>query len=251
MRSMLAAMLFTTLPALAQSVPLSSLFDTPSGEAAFVPDPPFVTVVDVPVYGVGINCPGDWTSVAIQFSDTQPLEHGLGQHPQVSGATRVDFDLAAIAAANNAPVVAFTGRVGIEVVTSAFENGATFEVFVDGVSVYTQTVAGRSSPSVPFDISLAGASTLSLRTTRAGNFNSNHACWGLAALTLGQACDSIDYNGDGLFPDNQDLVDYLSVFGGSDCPSGSCGDLDFNNDGLFPDNEDIFALFRVFGGGAC
>ena len=67
----------------------------------------------------------------------------------------------------------------------------------------------------------------------------------------GPSCDSIDFNGDGLFPDNQDLQDFLDVFGGGACPTGMCGDLDFNNDGLFPDNEDIVALFRVFGGGAC
>ena len=65
-------------------------------------------------------------------------------------------------------------------------------------------------------------------------------------------CDTIDFNGDGLYPDNLDLVDFLSVFGGGACSNDpNCGDLDFNNDGLFPDNEDIFSLFRVFGGGAC
>ncbi|HYF16216.1 MAG TPA: lamin tail domain-containing protein, partial [Phycisphaerales bacterium] len=45
-------------------------------------------------------------------------------------------------------------------------------------------------------------------------------------------CDSIDFNGDGLFPDNQDLQDFLDVFGGGACSTGTCGDLDFNNDGL-------------------
>ncbi|HYF14207.1 MAG TPA: VCBS repeat-containing protein [Phycisphaerales bacterium] len=65
------------------------------------------------------------------------------------------------------------------------------------------------------------------------------------------ACDSIDFNGDGLFPDNQDLQDFLDVFGGGACSTGTCGDLDFNNDGLFPDNLDLEAFFSVFGGGAC
>ncbi|HYF15373.1 MAG TPA: choice-of-anchor J domain-containing protein [Phycisphaerales bacterium] len=78
----------------------------------------------------------------------------------------------------------------------------------------------------------------------------------IVAITLdgsliGASCDSIDFNGDGLFPDNQDLVDYLAVFGGGDCSTGTCGDLDFNNDGLFPDNLDLETFFRVFGGGAC
>jgi len=70
-------------------------------------------------------------------------------------------------------------------------------------------------------------------------------------------CDSIDFNRDGLYPDNFDLVDFLSVFAGGNCtgqPTGAppCNaDIDFNNDGLFPDNEDIFSFFRVFGGGDC
>ncbi|HYF14272.1 MAG TPA: hypothetical protein VD971_04280 [Phycisphaerales bacterium] len=62
-------------------------------------------------------------------------------------------------------------------------------------------------------------------------------------------CDSIDFNNDGLFPDNQDLEDFQSVFGGGPCSTGDCNDLDFNNDGLFPDNADIEALYSVFGGG--
>ncbi|HYF15167.1 MAG TPA: hypothetical protein VD971_08875 [Phycisphaerales bacterium] len=64
-------------------------------------------------------------------------------------------------------------------------------------------------------------------------------------------CDTIDFNGDGLFPDNQDLEDFLSVFGGGPCSTGTCGDIDFNNDQLFPDNTDLEAFFNVFGGGPC
>jgi len=70
-------------------------------------------------------------------------------------------------------------------------------------------------------------------------------------LTVGGGCDSIDFNGDGLFPDNTDLEDFLSVFGGGPCSTGTCGDIDFNNDGLFPDNTDLEAFFSVFGGGPC
>ncbi|HYF15039.1 MAG TPA: kelch repeat-containing protein [Phycisphaerales bacterium] len=70
-------------------------------------------------------------------------------------------------------------------------------------------------------------------------------------------CDSLDFNLDGLFPDNLDLLDFLSVFGGGVCDGQASNDppcnpdIDFNNDGLYPDNEDILSLFRVFGGGAC
>ncbi|HYF13655.1 MAG TPA: DNRLRE domain-containing protein [Phycisphaerales bacterium] len=64
-------------------------------------------------------------------------------------------------------------------------------------------------------------------------------------------CDSIDFNGDGLFPDNQDIQDFFDVFGGGACSTGTCNDIDFNNDGLFPDNADLEAFFSVFGGGNC
>ncbi len=65
------------------------------------------------------------------------------------------------------------------------------------------------------------------------------------------ACDPIDFNGDGLFPDTQDIIDFLTVFAGGACPTGTCGDIDFNNDGLFPDVTDIDDLLRVFSGGPC
>ena len=68
----------------------------------------------------------------------------------------------------------------------------------------------------------------------------------------GGGCDTIDYNGDGLFPDTFDIDDYLSVFSGGVCSNDpNCGDIDFNNDGLFPDTLDIDALLSVFSGGAC
>ncbi|HYF16114.1 MAG TPA: M12 family metallopeptidase [Phycisphaerales bacterium] len=82
-------------------------------------------------------------------------------------------------------------------------------------------------------------------TDDCGTRTSNAAALGVSA------CDSIDFNGDGLFPDNQDLEDYLSVFGGGPCSTGACGDVDFNNDTLFPDNQDLEDFLRVFGGGGC
>ncbi len=70
-------------------------------------------------------------------------------------------------------------------------------------------------------------------------------------------CDSIDFNGDTLFPDTADINDFLSVFSGGVCegqpPSDPpCNtDIDFNNDGLFPDTMDIDALLSTFSGGPC
>ncbi|HEX2836655.1 MAG TPA: hypothetical protein VHN77_00855 [Phycisphaerales bacterium] len=74
---------------------------------------------------------------------------------------------------------------------------------------------------------------------------------------VGSACDPIDFNNDSLFPDTQDIADFIAVFGGGVCGGQQVGDppcnsdIDFNNDGLFPDTDDIGALLRVFGGGGC
>jgi hypothetical protein len=69
------------------------------------------------------------------------------------------------------------------------------------------------------------------------------------------ACDHVDFNHDGMYPDIRDIEDFLSVFAGSPCAPPSppvCNDdTDFNNDGLSPDQLDVEALLRVFAGGAC
>ncbi|MFO0830445.1 MAG: hypothetical protein U0637_01255 [Phycisphaerales bacterium] len=70
-------------------------------------------------------------------------------------------------------------------------------------------------------------------------------------VSLGVRCDAIDFNGDGLYPDTADIDDFLSVFSGGPCSTGTCSDIDFNNDGLFPDTADIDSLLSVFSGGPC
>jgi hypothetical protein len=54
--------------------------------------------------------------------------------------------------------------------------------------------------------------------------------------------------GDGLFPDTQDIEDFISVFGGVPCSTGMCHDIDFNNDGLFPDVCDLHDMISIFAG---
>ena len=62
-------------------------------------------------------------------------------------------------------------------------------------------------------------------------------------------CDSIDFNRNQVFPEDQDVVDFFAVLAGADCPT--CNDIDFNNNGVFPEDEDVIAFFRVLAGGAC
>jgi hypothetical protein len=70
-------------------------------------------------------------------------------------------------------------------------------------------------------------------------------------LSLPGECDNIDFNDDGLFPDDQDLIDFLSVLAGGPCSTNTCNDIDFNNDGLFPDDNDLIAFLSVLAGGSC
>ncbi len=74
-----------------------------------------------------------------------------------------------------------------------------------------------------------------------------------AILTLlDSCCDSLDFNADSLFPDDADLLDFLSVLAGGNCsPGNTCSDIDFNNDGLFPDDNDLVSFLSVLAGGSC
>lgn len=244
-RLRLSLALLALTPALlsADVVRLSSFLGAPSGQAATAANPPFTTFVDLPLYGLGVDCPGSWTNVPIRFVDTSPLEHGIGQHPPEIGESRVDFDLRAIQRETGRRVESFTARIGIERETSAVENGATFAVRLDGNPVLTQSIGGRSSPSVAISVSIRDAGILTLATTRLGSFNSNHACWGLAEVTLGAPLCPVDFNLDG-FVDFFDFDDYVQCFEGTACPPGA--NADFNGDDFvdFFDYDDFVAGFE-------
>ncbi len=64
-------------------------------------------------------------------------------------------------------------------------------------------------------------------------------------------CGDIDYNNDGLFPADEDLVDFLTVLAGGPCSTGNCDSIDFNGDGLFPSDDDLITLLCELAGGAC
>lgn len=65
-------------------------------------------------------------------------------------------------------------------------------------------------------------------------------------------CDSVDFLRDGVYPDDLDVITFLSVLAGAPCdPPYSCGDIDFNNDQVFPDLQDIVDFFNVLAGGPC
>jgi hypothetical protein len=62
-------------------------------------------------------------------------------------------------------------------------------------------------------------------------------------------CDSPDFNNNGVFPEDADILDFFAVLAGGNCES--CNDIDFNNDEVFPDDQDILDFFTVLAGGEC
>jgi hypothetical protein len=87
----------------------------------------------------------------------------------------------------------------------------------------------------------------------AGTFADATLGFGIARWTDCEtvSCDGIDFNGDGLFPSDDDLTDFLVVLAGGTCSTPTCADIDFNNDGLFPSDDDLLAFLRVLAGGEC
>jgi hypothetical protein len=71
----------------------------------------------------------------------------------------------------------------------------------------------------------------------------------------GPVCDDIDFNNNGVFPEDQDVVDFFDVLAGgspSTCdPVEGCNDIDFNNNDVFPEDQDVVDFFNVLAGGDC
>jgi hypothetical protein len=63
------------------------------------------------------------------------------------------------------------------------------------------------------------------------------------------ACDSIDFNNNQVFPEDQDVIDFFNVLSGAACPA--CNDIDFNNNQVFPEDQDVIDFFNVLAGGTC
>ncbi len=76
-----------------------------------------------------------------------------------------------------------------------------------------------------------------------------------ASPALPQACDDIDFNNNGVFPEDQDVIDFFNVLAGGNPAScdlvQGCNDIDFNNNGVFPEDQDVIDFFDVLAGGAC
>jgi hypothetical protein len=127
-----------------------------------------------------------------------------------------------------------------------------------GIALNVETVLRSDSNVAIASVTVNGASVPFTRDNATGRvtIGVQPLATGLNATTVIRInsqipCDSIDFNGDGLFPDDSDLIDFLSVLAGGACSTGTCNDIDFNNDGLFPDDSDLLVFLRVLAGGEC
>ncbi|HLP84094.1 MAG TPA: glycosyl hydrolase [Phycisphaerales bacterium] len=74
-------------------------------------------------------------------------------------------------------------------------------------------------------------------------------------VTPTAACDPIDFNNNGVFPEDQDVIDFFAVLAGgspASCdPIQGCNDIDFNNNSIFPEDQDVVDFLNVLAGGVC
>jgi hypothetical protein len=87
-----------------------------------------------------------------------------------------------------------------------------------------------------------GAATV-LRAAAGGSFGARLGMTGMYETCL----VDLDFNNDGLFPDDTDLVVLLATLSGASC--AGCDSIDINRDGLFPDDADLVAFLDALAGG--
>lgn len=228
----------------ADRVFLSDYLGVPSGTAATAVNPPFTTITNGSIpYGFGADCPGNFAVSKISFFSTGVFEKGIGQHPFQFGEKRITFSLPALRVATTRDVAVFQSVVGVDFSTSNETTGGFFNVYVDGVLKRSAEITGRSVPPIEVNVSVLGATTLTLGTVTRGNYNSNHLCWGNAWVTLDGGPCAADLNGDRLV-DDADFSLFVSAYNILDCadpamPAGCPGDL--NKDAVVDDPD-----FQIF-----
>ena len=139
---------------------------------------------------------------------------------------------------------------------------ATFTIAAGGSGPFTYQWRAGGTPINTTTNPSAATSTLTLTNVQPGNAGSydcivTNACGSVtsnvATLTLlDSCCDSIDFNNNDVFPEDQDVIDFFEVLAGGDCsPGNTCSDIDFNNNGVFPEDQDVIDFFNVLAGGTC
>ena len=166
-------------------------------------------------------------------------------------------NLTGIVTAPNQPPVA---NAGSDITVTDSDNSGSESVMLngsastdDGTIVSYQWLNGTTSLGAGIMLTTSlpvGATTVTLRVT--DNLGLTATDTVLVTVQAGEVlCDSVDFNQNQIFPEDQDVVDYFNVLAGGTCPYADPCDIDFNNNGVFPEDEDVVAFFRVLAGGPC
>ena len=150
-------------------------------------------------------------------------------------------------------------------VNGGFEDWQTFSATFDPTSVTLPSGWGGTGeedpttfePRLPsnrtFASVVAGVDEVHFTTMEPGFFYAfsffDMAYDNVTIGTPAPACDSIDFNQNEVFPEDQDVIDFFAVLAGGEC--ALCNDIDFNNNGVFPEDQDVIDFFAVLAGGVC
>ena len=89
----------------------------------------------------------------------------------------------------------------------------------------------------------------SLKTSASATANTPQNRVSLMRVRAVAGCDGIDFNNNGVFPEDQDVIDFFNVLAGAEC--SVCNDIDFNNNNVFPEDQDVIDFFNVLAGAEC
>jgi hypothetical protein len=128
-------------------------------------------------------------------------------------------------------------------------NGVNIHPFTEQPIFQTANLGGASVTITP----VAGALTTSMGVRCYVSNACDAAMSNLVELARSTSCcDSIDFNQNTVFPEDQDVIDFFNVLAGGECSAGNtCSDIDFNNNTVFPEDADVIDFFTVLAGGEC
>jgi hypothetical protein len=242
------------------------------GESYFIPAP---STANSAFLAMGINSAGSWVSTANGTIGGALLRNG--EAVIRSGDTLDNIILQQVQTNDRGQAVGINEAGNVVVVWRLFDFGTGSgrnHVFASASGTFTDAklllaegdqldwtgdnVSDGVIATIPtalhrmLDLADDGTLTLVVRVTEAVGGNTRDAVIRVPLPPSTISCDSIDFNADGLFPDDNDLVQFLSVLAGGPCDNDpNCNDIDFNNDGLFPDDSDLITFLRVLAGGPC
>ena len=157
-------------------------------------------------------------------------------------------------------LIANRGGSGNHVCNAVFDDSASTSIASTGTNI-VNLFSGSWRPETPLSALVgqpaSGTWLLELRDRFASADAATVRAFSIYIRTLqppvctppDPTCDSIDFNNNQVFPEDQDVIDFFAVLAGGEC--ATCSDIDFNNNQVFPEDQDVIDFFTVLAGGEC